>query len=276
MAKPPMKHWQRRRPLASSGSTTNHPSSSTSSTQGPSSSSSASRLAKIDLQVQVARGMMRSAFQKFREMFQYEVPDAEDIYDNPLYRLGVEGTKLELEVDERQPTIVTHRMYWQGNEDRVPEALSVAVASSISHLTISNCNIALADVRAVILLCPSLETLEVKQVAADANPIASLYSLASTLEYRAHGLRSLAITSHTRVDPLFDEILFPSIQSISLRLPGEGKWTNFGFLQSLGQSLKRLRIRGDIPPAGQKAIHRETARRQHGFELDMGLIYEAR
>lgn len=222
-----------------------------------------------------------SAFKKFRELFHYEVPDAEEIYDNPLSfdnirEAAVSGTKLKLEIDERQPTIVTHRMYWQGNEDRVPEALSVAVASSISHLTISNCNIALPDVRAIVLLCPSLETLEVRQIAATAQPIASLTTLAHAIESAPSALQSLTVTSSVPLETLFYDVAFPRIKSISLRLNGDGRWTTFDFLSQLGRSFTNFRLRGDIPPATEALIKRVVAERPHGFDFDFALAYEAR
>ncbi|KAJ2916345.1 hypothetical protein MD484_g4034, partial [Candolleomyces efflorescens] len=282
MAKPPMKQWQRRRPITRAQLTSNQSSSSTAvSPQGPSSSSSASRLAKIDLQVQVARGMMRTAFQKFREMFRYEVADAEDIYDNPLecslIRRKPGGTDLELmvDVDETQPTIVTHRLYWQGADELVPEALSLALDTSLSNLTITNCNLAMTDVVAILLLCPSLQSLEVKQISGAASPISQLSSRVSPDESSSHGLRSLVVSSLVPIQALFNNISFPWIQFVSLRLYGEGRWSDFDFVAQLPRSLDGLRLRGDIPPASQALIKRAVGARQKAFEFDFAPLHEA-
>jgi hypothetical protein len=188
-----------------------------------------------------------------------------------------EGKNLELmlDVNETQPTIVTHRMYWQGCDEEVPKALSLAVESLLTHLTITNCSISLVDVRSVLLLCPSLQTLDVRQITGTAEPVARLVSQAESADLAPHGLQSLTLTAAMPVDALLDEIQFRCLQSLSLRLLGDGKWTTFKFLSRLGPPFNRLRVRGDIPPAVQSFIKRAVATKPSGFEFDFAPAYES-
>ncbi|KAF6749892.1 hypothetical protein DFP72DRAFT_532699 [Ephemerocybe angulata] len=265
-APPPRRHWKRKS-LQSRGP--QYIAGTDPATAASQNRRGSSPLPKIDIQFQVARRALSNGFGKLKSFFKYEGVGAdeeaqrrmEEFYDNPVPdSVELKGKlfwQTQGKSNQQQPGIVTHRMYWQGETSQVPEVLSAAMSTMVTHLTITHCHILLEDVIAIISSSPFLERLEVSQVVSVETGVAPAFPLQQAQGQavsHAWNLTSLSLASTTQLDRLFRHVQLQAISHLALRLVGEANKTNLSSLvpcltpASRGQE-QVVRVRGDLLPA---------------------------
>lgn len=294
-------HWNRRSLQDSRANDT-----SPSNTPHSSLESSAIIMPFIEIQFQAARDALSNGFAKLQSFFRYTLtgssPEAEemmdaaeaafvhrqaleeqemqmrDIFANPVPRVDAQDGRIiwQPKVGASQPGVVTHRMGWKGESEQVPEALSCALSTALTHLSIHGCNVSLNDVISIISMSVFLESLEVQQITPEELAIAP-----SILEEEeAHdgtvikvmNLTTLKLTSHVPLDTLFDEVRFESLSHLSLRLLGRASSTDFDFLaaNTFRPSPKPqiFQLRANVPPWIFSNL--QEAMRSAGVHTDFG------
>ncbi|KAJ3518945.1 hypothetical protein NMY22_g13429 [Coprinellus aureogranulatus] len=210
-----------------------------SSIYGPLPTPPAPKQPRIGLHVKLLRGTLCS-FPRFRQYFKYDAPEnedpaidmqahMEDIYENPV-RI-VDGNDVYKAPGYEQPTMVVHKMYWTGEEKKIPAALTEALDKLLTNLSITHCRLSLHDVISILQISPCLETFEVNCIGSGEEGVDSFIDY--VLQNPANPpVSSLTIASFASLNELFRLVEFQSLSSISLRLQGEAKDTKFDKLKS--------------------------------------------
>ncbi|TFK27257.1 hypothetical protein FA15DRAFT_666549 [Coprinopsis marcescibilis] len=220
-------------------------------------------LVKVDLKATLALGAKRN-FQTLFQWFESEVEDPE--YD-AFVKSAVNSAD-----DRAPPQREIHRLTWQGEGRDLGKALHAAFPCLVTDLAISNCDISVQDVLAILELCPALETLEVRQVA-DCQPVLPLMKRGPRI--MSHPLATLRLTSRVPLDPIFSSLQFAQLDDMSLKLFCEGNKTSFlEIFRYLNSQIRSMKIRGNLTPGNIRCIE-EYSSDLSGLDLDIGHVCES-
>ncbi|KAJ3530828.1 hypothetical protein NMY22_g8409 [Coprinellus aureogranulatus] len=231
----------------------------------------APRLPRVDIHVMTQRNALRGdGYTEFRQFFKYDaLPDPEaqlalaDIYDNPVLTAvtpdgefdntdltPAAGRKIAKAPPDQQPSFVVHPLYWEGKLGEHPtEAIKQPMTVLVTVLTIDHSSIVLNDVVAILSFSHTLQSLEVRNVVADGR--SAMIFMQSEEQNEAKSLSALTLTSCVPLDPVFNTVKFPALESISLMLRGSASSTGFDGLIKQFQGrhappLKMFTLRGGL------------------------------
>ncbi|KAJ3540435.1 hypothetical protein NMY22_g4300 [Coprinellus aureogranulatus] len=238
------------------------------SVYGPLPEPPAPKLPRIELHFKALRGSLNGC-SKFRQYFKYDAPanpdptidmqaQMEDIYENPV-RI-VDGHDVYKAPGYEQPTMVAHKMYWTGEGEEIAPALTEALNRLLTNLSITHCRLSLSDVISILHMSPSLSTFEVHDIESEENgAVPSIdYSPQDQVESM---VSSLTVTSFVPLNDLFKLVQLKNMFSISLRLRGGAKDTDFTQLQAhltsnANRSSFRLRTGIEFPPVKMSELQK--------------------
>ncbi|EAU87513.1 hypothetical protein CC1G_11732 [Coprinopsis cinerea okayama7 len=135
--------------------------------------------------------------------------------------------------------IVEQRYLWHGPAQDLKNVLEELPPTTTS-LVIRDCEVALGDVFWILARCPHLEILHIQDIVNKA-PIPHLSE--------PHGrpgssVRSLTLTSEVPLEPFFERLALHQLETLSLRLFGDGNATDFKSFLHPNSPLEYLRLRG--------------------------------
>lgn len=220
---------------------------------------------RIEIQFSYERGAYASLPFTFREYFKHDGgTGAQDlvasVFDNPVPfvdpQTGIPDGTVAASY-ECQPKQVVHRVHWDGHERAgISDVLKMAcLMTPLTALVINSCSIPLRALLWILAENPSLETLEVREIAQveQATPIDFPFPPDGRDPEGRTNLTSLTLTSSTPLDLPFGNIKFPRILFLSLRLRGDANDTPFDILENtftkgsgVGAWRRTFRLRGDL------------------------------